>query len=85
MCVKCSIFAAPSTEKSDERTADKAFCITPGEVHEWLKWHAWKACVPLKGTGGSNPFLSAFARQSLFLDDGGLFFCYKPHILPKLP
>ena len=29
-----------------------------GEVSEWFKEHAWKACV-LKGTGGSNPFLSA--------------------------
>ena len=25
---------------------------------EWLKVHAWKACVPLKGTEGSNPSLS---------------------------
>jgi hypothetical protein len=29
-------------------------------VQEWLNWHAWKACVPLKGTEGSNPSLSAF-------------------------
>ena len=27
---------------------------------EWLKRHAWKACIPLKGIGGSNPPLSAF-------------------------
>ena len=26
---------------------------------EWLKVHAWKACVSQKGTGGSNPPLSA--------------------------
>ena len=26
---------------------------------EWLKRHAWKACVPLKGTAGSNPAFSA--------------------------
>ena len=26
---------------------------------EWFKRHAWKACVLQKGTGGSNPFLSA--------------------------
>ncbi len=25
---------------------------------EWSKVHDWKSCVP-KGTGGSNPFLSA--------------------------
>jgi hypothetical protein len=29
-----------------------------GEMAEWLKAHAWKACV-LKGTVGSNPTLSA--------------------------
>ena len=26
---------------------------------EWLKRHAWKACIPLKGIPGSNPGLSA--------------------------
>ena len=31
-----------------------------GEMLEWLKRHAWKACNPLKGFGGSNPPLSAF-------------------------
>ena len=30
-----------------------------GKVLEWLKRHAWKACIPLKGIGGSNPPLSA--------------------------
>ena len=30
-----------------------------GEVLEWLKRYAWKAYVLQKGTGGSNPFLSA--------------------------
>ncbi len=30
-----------------------------GEMQEWLNWHAWKACVPRKGTEGSNPSLSA--------------------------
>ena len=29
------------------------------KVQEWLNWHAWKACNPLKGFGGSNPPLSA--------------------------
>ncbi len=33
--------------------------VTPGEMQEWLNWHAWKACVPQKGTEGSNPSLSA--------------------------
>ena len=38
----------------------------PGEMSEWLKEHAWKVCVPLKGTEGSNPSLSArsFAAPS---------------------
>ena len=30
-----------------------------GEMLEWLMRHAWKACVPLKGTAGSNPAFSA--------------------------
>ena len=29
------------------------------KVQEWLNWHAWKACKPLKGFGGSNLPLSA--------------------------
>jgi hypothetical protein len=29
-----------------------------GEVTEWLKVHAWNACVPYPGTEGSNPSLS---------------------------
>ena len=33
-----------------------------GEVTEWLKVHAWKACVPYPGTEGSNPSLSALVR-----------------------
>ena len=28
-------------------------------MQEWLNWHAWKACEPLKGSEGSNPSLSA--------------------------
>ncbi len=32
--------------------------LRQGEVTEWSKVHDWKSCVP-KGTGGSNPFLSA--------------------------
>ena len=30
-----------------------------GEMLEWLKRHAWKACKLQKGFGGSNPPLSA--------------------------
>ena len=45
-----------------------SFCFCPlrcqlsilyGEVAEWSKAHAWKACIPLKGIEGSNPSLSA--------------------------
>jgi hypothetical protein len=28
-------------------------------MQEWLIWPAWKACIPHKGIGGSNPPLSA--------------------------
>ena len=34
-------------------------CRLKGEVAEWLKAHAWKACKPQKGFEGSNPSLSA--------------------------
>ncbi len=30
-----------------------------GEVLEWLKRHAWKACIRQKCIAGSNPALSA--------------------------
>ena len=32
-----------------------------GEMLEWLKRHAWKACKRQKRFGGSNPPLSAMA------------------------
>ena len=32
---------------------------------EWLKRYAWKAYVLLKGTGGSNPFLSAKYKEAV--------------------
>ena len=37
-----------------------------GKMLEWLKRHAWKACIPLKGIGGSNPSLSAKWLQDDF-------------------
>ena len=30
---------------------------------EWLKRHAWKACIPQKGIRGSNPRLSAIPAE----------------------
>ena len=38
-----------------ERIAYDAF----GKVLEWLKRHAWKACIRQKRIRGSNPLLSA--------------------------
>ena len=35
-----------------------------GEMLEWLKRHAWKACKLQKGFGGSNPPLSARLLQT---------------------
>ena len=32
-------------------------------MQEWLNWHAWKACKPLKGFRGSNPLLSANKKK----------------------
>ena len=32
---------------------------TEGEMLEWLKRHAWKACIRQKCIRGSNPSLSA--------------------------
>jgi hypothetical protein len=33
-----------------------------GEMAEWLKAHAWKACIP-QGIQGSNPCLSAITSK----------------------
>ena len=45
-----------------------------GEVSEWLKEHAWKACVGLVLTAGSNPALSGlrplgYDRQAVGEDE----------------
>lgn len=47
-------------------------------MQEWLNWHAWKACGPLKGSAGSNPALSAENRSLYkfgfhFIQVGGNF------------
>ena len=34
-----------------------------GEMLEWLKRHAWKACVPQKGIASSNLALSAIINK----------------------
>ena len=43
-----------------------------GEMLEWLKRHAWKACIPLKGIRGSNPPYSAGKPLQVFCSG---FFC----------
>ena|GEM_PF-2696179 len=42
-----------------------------GQVAEWLKAHAWKACIRDKRIGGSNPPLSARIPGWLFPINGG--------------
>ena len=45
-------------KKKDTFVAENAG--TPlGEMLEWLKRHAWKACIRQKCIAGSNPALSA--------------------------
>ncbi len=53
-----------------------------GEMLEWLKRHAWKACKPPKGFTGSNPVLSA-RKTSLF--GRSFFVIYQSAILPIAP
>ncbi len=43
--------------------------VESGEMSEWSKEHAWKVCVPQKGTEGSNPSLSArFSDRGIAAD-----------------
>ncbi len=58
---------------------------------EWLKRHAWKACIPQKGISGSNPDLSA--RNGTAGSVAGCFFvdyadsagCYTGKYVPDAP
>ena len=58
------------------------FAVPFGEMLEWLKRHAWKACVLQKGIKGSNPFLSAKryqkVRTSLLDPDFLVAYCTAP-------
>ena len=38
---------------------------TEGEMLEWLKRHAWKACIRQKCIAGSNPALSAVVMENV--------------------
>ncbi len=52
-----------------------------GEMTEWPKVHAWKACVPLKGTEGSNPSLSECSPSVLMIR----FWAISSHPTPSGP
>ena len=43
-----------------------------GELAEWSKAHAWKACIPQKGIKGSNPLLSALIFQNSTVKPNGI-------------
>ena len=45
--------------------------LTQGEVLEWLKRHAWKACSRQNWLAGSNPVLSA-SNPKACLEDSKL-------------
>ena len=45
-----------------------------GKVLEWLKRHAWKACIRQKRIGGSNPPLSAVIPKDPLKISGSFFF-----------
>ena len=55
---KKDIFVAENASKPFCRVLC-AFFVGNGELLEWLKRHAWKACIRQKRIGGSNPPLSA--------------------------
>ena len=49
-------------KKKDTFVAEKAGNPL-GEMLEWLKRHAWKACIRQKRIRGSNPRLSAEMKE----------------------
>ena len=49
---------------------------------EWLKRHAWKACVPQKGIASSNLALSAKIPYRAFCE--GFFVNSGPKNVPKI-
>ena len=52
-----------------------------GEVSEWLKEHAWKVCVGLYPTEGSNPSLTAIILETRSL--GRVFYCLTIVVVAK--
>ena len=64
-------------------TFARDYQINPiGEVLEWLKRHAWKACKPLKGFTSSNLVLSAKIPYRAFCE--GFFVKSVPKNVPKI-
>src|SRR5262245_22961270 len=57
-CGGCRARLHPSRLSLEKSRADRQEVRT-GEMAEWLKAHAWKACVRQNRTVGSNPTLSA--------------------------
>lgn len=56
-----------------------------GEMLEWLKRHAWKACIRQKRIGGSNPPYSASEKVTrIKFWYAFLFFLYSNGFSPKL-
>ena len=48
-----------SWRKERRKREDNHLDFDEGEMLEWLKRHAWKACIRQKRIRGSNPRLSA--------------------------
>ena len=63
----CHAKVLPLQQKSDSRphwNLHQPQKEKKGKVLEWLKRHAWKACIRQKRIGGSNPPLSAISLQT---------------------
>ena len=63
----CQAKVLPLQQKSGSRlhwSLQSASKEKKGKVLEWLKRHAWKACIRQKRIGGSNPPLSAISLQT---------------------
>jgi hypothetical protein len=53
-----------------------AAAFEPGEVSEWLKEHAWKACTRQNWVVGSNPTLSASPARVASATQARVFHVY---------
>ena len=62
-------FGAEFTLPQDPVINSEVVLEPSGEMAEWLKAHAWKACIP-QGIQGSNPCLSAIRCLNQHKFDG---------------